>query len=117
MSNKMQHNKKALISALEKTLGVVTDACEIVKINRVTYYRYYNDDEDFKRQVDSIQDIALDFAESKLNEQIDSGNITAIIFYLKTKGKKRGYIEKQEIEMKSESTIEYKNVSKQFPDE
>jgi len=108
----MQHKKKALIEALEKTLGVVTDACELVNINRCTYYRYYNEDNEFKEIVDSIQDIALDFAESKLNEQIDVGNVTAIIFYLKTKGKKRGYIEKSEIEHSGNAfenvTIEFK---------
>ena len=39
-----------------------------------------------------------DFAEGKLMQQIDGGNITAIIFYLKTQAKDRGYIEKVEHE-------------------
>ena len=34
---------------------------------------------------------------SKLTEAINDGNLTAIIFHLKTKGKSRGYIEGQEI--------------------
>ncbi len=41
---------------------------------------------------------ALDFMESRLLKAIDKGNVTAIIFYLKTKGKDRGYIEPQEID-------------------
>ena len=35
----------------------------------------------------------LDLAETKLVQAIRDGNMTAIIFYLKTKGAARGYIE------------------------
>ena len=95
--NKNEHLKKAqLLKALEKSLGIVSTACKSVGISRTTYYKYYNEDKDFKWSVDSIGDIALDCAESQLFELIKEKNVTAIIFYLKTKGKKRGYIEKQE---------------------
>jgi hypothetical protein len=50
-------------------------------------------------QVESISDMALDFAESQLHKQISEGEVSATIFYLKTKGKKRGYIEKVEQEI------------------
>jgi len=88
--------KKQIIKALEQSLGVVTVACKNVGIARVTFYEWYKKDEDFKKSVDSIEDIALDFAESQLHKQIKDGNVTATIFYLKTKGVKRGYIERQD---------------------
>lgn len=88
--------KKQIVLALEKSLGVVTSACRSVGIHRSTFYDWYNGDEDFKQAVDSIEDIALDFAESQLHKQIKDGNVTATIFYLKTKGVKRGYIERQD---------------------
>ena len=97
MNKSEQLKKESLLKALEKSLGIVSTACEAVNISRTTYYKYYNEDKDFKRSVDSIGDIALDCAESQLFELIKEKNITAIIFYLKTKGKKRGYIEKQEV--------------------
>jgi len=88
--------KKRLISALEKSLGIVTKACKDADISRSTFYKWYGEDEEFKKQVDSVEEIALDFAESKLHEQIQDNNSSSTIFYLKTKGKKRGYVERQE---------------------
>jgi hypothetical protein len=97
MNKSERLKKERLLEALEKSLGIVSTACQSIGISRTTYYKYYNDDEDFKRSVDSISNIALDCAESQLFELIKEKNVTAIIFYLKTKGKKRGYIEKQEV--------------------
>lgn len=100
MANKTLHNKKRLLNALEKHLGVVSSACNEVNISRTTYYDYYNKDLKFKEKVDELQNVALDFVESKLFQQIQNDNPTSTIFYLKTKGKKRGYIEQQILEHK-----------------
>ena len=107
MSNKTQHIKKKLLAALEKTLGVVTTACKQVGVDRATYYRYYNSDDKFKNEVDDLLNVALDFAESQLHKQISEGNTTATIFYLKTKGKQRGYIERQEVTGKDGDGIKF----------
>ena len=91
-------NKKAMINALEKSLGIVTSACKVVGISRETHYRWMREDEDYSNAVKSIEDIALDFAESQLHKQISNGEVSSTIFFLKTKGKRRGYIERQEID-------------------
>jgi predicted DNA-binding transcriptional regulator AlpA len=96
-SDKIRHTKKSLINALEKAMGVVTTACKNVGIHRSTFYEYYNNDPEFKKEVNDIGNVALDFTESKMFEQIRDGNTTLIKFYLATKGKKRGYVERQEI--------------------
>lgn len=90
-------NKKAMIEALEKSLGIVTTACKQVGIARVTHYEWLKDDPEYKASVESIADLALDFAESQLHKQIQNGEVSSTIFYLKTKGKKRGYVERQEL--------------------
>ena len=92
----MDAQKKAMIQALEKSLGIVTSACKVVGIARQTHYNWM-EDEQYKAAVEELGDVALDFAESKLHKLIDSGNPAATIFYLKTKGKERGYVERQEI--------------------
>ena len=90
--------KKELLIALEKSLGIVTNACKLVKITRQTFYNYYNEDKEFKQAVDQMNEVCLDYAETQLYKLIQEGNPAAIIFYMKTKGKTRGYIEKQEID-------------------
>lgn len=88
--------KTNLIEALKQSLGIVTTACKNVGISRETYYKWMREDDEFRQQVDDIGDIALDFAESQLHKQMKDGSTSATIFYLKTKGRKRGYIERQE---------------------
>lgn len=86
-----------MIEALEKSLGIVTTACKSVGIDRGTHYNWMKDDEDYATKVLSIEDMTIDFAESQLHKQIKEGNSTSTIFFLKTKAKRRGYIERHEI--------------------
>jgi hypothetical protein len=91
-------SKAELLKALEVNLGNVTDACKYTGISRMTHYLWMREDENYRAQVESIDDIILDFAEKQLYTQISENNTTATIFFLKTKGKHRGYVEKTEID-------------------
>lgn len=107
ISNKAEIKKKAFLEAFKKTFGNVSMSCEAVGLSRTQFYRYMKNDAEFKEEIDLIEpnELILDFAENALMKRIASGDTTAIIFTLKTKGKKRGYIEKQEIGLTSiEST-------------
>ena len=97
-----------MIEALEKTLGVVTTACKSVGICRYTFYKWLKDDKEFADKVNGIQDVAIDYVESKLYQLIKGENPTAIIFYLKTKAKHRGY--QESIQHSGDLTI---NISKE----
>jgi hypothetical protein len=93
LENRIERQKERALAALEQSLGVVSQACKTAEISRGIFYKYYNEDPDFKKAVDEVQNITLDFAESSLLKQIKDGNTAATIFYLKTRGKERGYIE------------------------
>lgn len=118
---KSDTQKKAMLEALEKTLGVVTTACKQVGISRETHYRWLREDSAYSDACSDVGNVTLDFAESKLHEAILEGNIAAIIFFLKTKGKVRGYIERQEVavqnarpDLSSLSDEEIMDAAKQF---
>lgn len=91
--------KDSFLKAFENCQGNISRACKCVRITRQTYYDWREKDEEFKAKCESIEESLLDEGESALKQRMESGDTTAIIFYLKTKGKKRGYTEKKEVEM------------------
>jgi hypothetical protein len=115
--NKTEQHKKAILEALEKNLGIVTTACRQVGIGRTTFYDWLKDDEEFEKKVDEINNVALDFTESKLFKLIEGENPTAIIFYLKTKGKKRGYVERIEQDMNFQERPIFKEIDLNVPED
>ena len=99
-TNSTTSNKKeTFLQALKLNLGNITEACKASNVPRRTYYNWVDADEEFKHSCKDVEESLLDLAENRLLEKIDKYDITAIIFFLKTKGKKRGYIEKQEVEL------------------
>ena len=97
-SDNILQKREKFIKSLESNLGNISEACKAINISRQTYYKWAEDD-DLKTEADNIQEGLLDLAENKLLENIKNNENVAIIFYLKTKGKSRGYIEKQEVEV------------------
>jgi hypothetical protein len=109
-------DKKTLLEALEKNKGIVSISCASIGYARSTYYDWLNSDEEFKAAVADINETAIDFVESKLMEKVNGVVVrtfnekrepkiydlppsdTAIIFFLKTRGKKRGYVERMEVD-------------------
>jgi hypothetical protein len=90
--------KENFIEALKNTLGNISLACDRCNIARTTYYNWISEDKSFHSHVKEIEERNLDFAESQLLKGIKNENATLLIFYLKTKGKNRGYVERQEFE-------------------
>lgn len=96
---KTDKKKSDFLFALKNKRGNISEACTAANIGRNTYYQWIEKDDDFKQKAEDTQESLIDLAESKLMENIEDNDNTSIIFFLKTKGKKRGYIEKQEVEV------------------
>jgi len=94
--NNMNTNKKEFLDAFRRNAGNISDACKTIGIGRTTYYLWMKNDKDFKAEVEAVEESLIDYAESMLMKQIREGNMTGIIFFLKTKGKERGYVERTE---------------------
>jgi hypothetical protein len=105
--NNLDSKKAAMLEALDKSLGIVSTAVKMVGISRGTHYNWLKDDPEYKKAVDALQDGVLDFAESHLYKLVKEGNPAATIFLLKTRGKTRGYIERQEIEVQEKKPLSW----------
>lgn len=120
---KLDLKQRLMIEALKSTMGIVSKACEKVDISRQTHYDWLNANETYKSLVEAVNEMSIDFAETQLfnlmqgaKKQVvtnvgriveirDAPNPTSIIFYLKTKAKHRGYIEKVETEISLHESI------------
>ena len=95
--DKMDGKKKDMLEALQLSMSVISTACERVGISRQTHYNWIRSDPEYKEQCESLEQRTVDMVESHLYKLIRDGNPAATIFFLKTKGKGRGYVERQEI--------------------
>jgi len=85
--------KQKFLDNLADSRGIVLTACQLTGVSRKTYYNWFNTDADFASDASDVIEDQIDKVESKLLDGIDGGDMKAIIFYLRTKGKHRGYIE------------------------
>ena len=95
--NRTKVAKEKMLSALEKSLGIVTNALKIAEVGRTMYYEWLKTDEEFAKKVKEMDNLALDFAESSLYKQVKDGNPSSTQFLLKNKGRERGYGDKLDI--------------------
>lgn len=83
---KQDKQKELIVEQLRKT-PIVQVVAEKVGIHRSTIYRWKADDPAFAQAVDEAMDQSVglvnDLAESQLISLIKSGNVTAIIYWLK----------------------------------
>jgi hypothetical protein len=90
-------SKQKFLENFKLSLGNISISCEASGISRQTYYNWIKQDTDFANECKDIEERNLDLAEMKLLNAIREGKTAELLFYLKTKGKKRGYVERQEI--------------------
>jgi len=97
VSKKRQDTCERIIKALKENQGLLTLAAKKAGVSYTTMGRYIADFPTVAQAVREAKESLLDFAEGKLYQKMQQGDMTAIIFYLKTQGKRRNYTERQEV--------------------
>lgn len=91
---------KKTLEAYAKKGCNVSATCKSVGISRMHFYRMRKKHVKFAEGLDEVYEAMIDNVESKLLGKINDGDTTALIFFLKTKGRTRGYVEKVELDQK-----------------
>lgn len=84
-------------AALKAQRGNIVRTAEALDVDRSTVMRHIQDNPELQQVLIDAREALVDSAESALSKLIGEGNVAAIIFALKTQGKRRGWVERQEI--------------------
>ena len=87
---------KEIISALLRSGGVVAGAARLLGCSRQTVSSRVNRSEKLRTAQGEAEDIITDMAIDKLVADISRGRPSAYTFWLKCKGKDRGFVERRE---------------------
>lgn len=96
MPKKKKFTQAEIEQALRDSAGLQYLAANKLRCAPSTVTNYVKANKRLQRVVEECEESRIDLAEGKLAEKIGEGDLTAIIFFLKTKGKNRGYTERQE---------------------
>ena len=97
--------------ALTEAKGFTTHAARRLGCTARTVQNYMKRHSTVRQARDEAKESLKDHTEIKLVEAINEGNMTAIIFFLKTQAKDRGYVERQEIKWDSDKPIKIELVN------
>lgn len=88
--------KLRFLDILARNMGMAYQSCKIAGIPYSVHRKWMETDNVYAKNVEYIENMTVDYAEATLLSLIKEKNAQATMFYLKTKGSKRGYVEKDD---------------------
>jgi hypothetical protein len=98
-----KYTAEMIADALNRHEGVIWRAAKELGCSRRTIERRASENDDVKEVIRSWREALVDEAERKLWDAVQEGAPWAVCFTLKTQGKARGYVEKQQVENVTEA--------------
>lgn len=93
----LTNNQLRFLEALKGSLGIISKAADACNMHRNSHFKWIHNSPEYKEEADAIIEDCIDVVEDALMRKItDDRDTTAMIFFLKTKGRSRGYIERHE---------------------
>ena len=103
--------KSEVAKLLAEFGGNVSAVARKIGVARSTVYKYVTEQPALQRVMHDARETALDHAESSLLRAILNGEPWAVCFMLKTQGRQRGYVERQEILQNTRVTMAVEEMS------
>ena len=107
---KRRLTRRAMLKAIDNSYGNISFIADLLGVARSTVY---SNIEKFELQelIESERERLIDFAENQLVTNIAAGKEVSIIFFLKTRAKSRGYVEKTEIDYRDQTPVFIENLT------
>lgn len=90
-------SKDKVVKALNETKGGVYLAAKMLGCSHTAVYKYVNNYPEVKLIKDFYDGEMVDIGELELRNAVKNGDPWAVKYLLSTKGKTRGYVERQEL--------------------
>lgn len=110
MAKKEKLKIKETIKAVKESKGMLSAAADKLGVDYTTLWRYSKKYPAVQEAIDNQREAVTDIAELKLFQSIRRGEAWAVCFYLKTQGKRRGYVERMEHTGKDGNPLEVEEV-------
>ena len=101
MPRKYKFTPQQVIDVINQCHGLQVLAARKLHCSLTTIQNYAQHFPTVRKAISDNTEFMLDFAESKLFKLIEAGEPSAIFFFLKCRGKNRGYIERTETDITS----------------
>lgn len=86
-----------VIKQIQDLNGNIAAVARKLGVTRQSVYNHIRQHPTVQEALQQARETMLDNAESVLYREVLDGNMTAVIFFLKTQGRTRGYVERQEL--------------------
>lgn len=97
MARRAKFKISTVEQALRETGGIFTAASQMLHCAPNTVKNYVERHPKLQRVLEEVTDVNLDMAEATVIHHVGEKNLTAAMFYLRTKGRGRGYGDKVEV--------------------
>ena len=97
MAGKQKNTVTEVAEAIRNHFGMKSIAAQSLGCDRKTIDNYIQRHPSLEQELIEARELMSDKAEPKLHERIEAGDSWAVCFYLKTRCKDRGYVERREV--------------------
>ena len=106
MAGTQKYSAERVATALEESKGMVSVAAKKLGCHPDTVRNYARRYQSVSKALEEAREGMLDAAELALYGAVVRGEAWAVCFYLKTQGKSRGYVERQQVEVLVQQELE-----------
>jgi predicted transcriptional regulator len=101
----MQYTKEKLLKAIKGSFGIKVNIANKLGCSRPTVDNWLKKDEDVRKAYESELENTIDKVENQLIQNISNGDNTALLFFLKCKGRQRGWIDRYDYKVEKETKV------------